>query len=257
MHLASFTKIVLLLSCQFFSEAAQDEEPKHGEVDGNEMPLGKMLKSLKSKGGKAKKVKKVKKDKSLRAEVKNAENDVDILKMVREINYDNLGMSTKFESSNGHEHVLSKKIKMDPKLGKGKKRIAGDATSVPVPKRRRSSSAHSAFRSPTSTSKAPLRASGDDLNKARVSSFQSIEMDPDTSPDTKDKMSMRKKKVARAESDLLVSCIRKNTSFSSKHKDKLSNQGHNDEVNEEEEANEHDTEVSSATCQYVLGVTQT
>ncbi|GMY36602.1 sister chromatid cohesion protein PDS5 homolog A isoform X4 [Fagus crenata] len=240
--LTHFESLKLETDEKFFSEAAQDEEPKHGEVDGNEMPLGKMLKSLKSKGGKAKKVKK---DKSLRAEVKNAENDVDILKMVREINYDNLGMSTKFESSNGHEHVLSKKIKMDPKLGKGKKRIAGDTTSVPVPKRRRSSSAHSAFRSPTSTSKAPLRASGDDLNKARVSSFQSIEMDPDTSPDTKDKMSMRKKKVARAESDLLVSCIRKNTSFSSKHKDKLSNQGHNDEVNEEEEANEHDAEKSN------------
>ena len=65
------------------------------------MPLRKMIKRLKSKGAKDGRSKK---NKSLSAEAKDAENDVDILKMVREINLDSLGMSSKFESSNGHKH---------------------------------------------------------------------------------------------------------------------------------------------------------
>ena len=216
------------------------------------MPIGKMLKHLKSKGAKAKQVKK---NKSSPAEAKKAENDVDILKMVREINIDNLGMSTKFESSNGHEHFPSKKAKVDPKHEKGKKRIASDATSVQVPKRRRSSPAHSAFRSPTSTSKARSRVSRDELDRGRLSSLQSIEMDQDTGSDVKEKISTQKKKVEGAETDLLVSSIQKNKSSSSKQKGKLSDQGHNDEENEVGEANDHDVEVSFATCQYALRVT--
>jgi sister-chromatid-cohesion protein PDS5 len=220
--------MVILLSHQVFTQVAQDEELKHGEIDGNEIPLGKMMKSLKSQGTKAKKVKK---KKSLPAEAKNAENDVDILKMVREINFENMGMSSKFESSNGHEHFPSKKTKKDREDEKGKKRKASDATSFPVPKRPRSSSTHSAFRSPASTSKATLRASGNDSHKARI--------------DTKDKISMRKKMVEGSESDLLLSCIRKKTSFSSKDKGRYSDRGHNDEVNEVGEASDHDMEVSS------------
>ncbi|XP_050288244.1 sister chromatid cohesion protein PDS5 homolog A isoform X1 [Quercus robur] len=223
---------------QVFSEGAQGEE-KHGEVDGNEMPIGKMLKHLKSKGAKAKQVKK---NKSSPAEAKKAENDVDILKMVREINIDNLGVSTKFESSNGHEHFPSKKAKVDPKHEKGKKRIASDTASVQVPKRRRSSPAHSAFRSPTSTSKARSRVSRDELDRSRLSSLQSIEMDQDSGFDVKDKISTQKKKAEGAETDLLVSSIQKNKSSSSKQKGKLSDRGHNDEENEVGEANDHDVE---------------
>lgn len=233
---------MILLSHQVLTEVAQDEELKHGEIDGNEIPLGKMMKSLKSQGTKAKKVKN---NKSLPSEAKNAENDVDILKMVREINFENLGMSGKFESSNGHEHFPSKKTKKDRENEKGKKRKASDATSVPVPKRPRSSSTHSAFRPPASTSKATLRASGVDSHKARISSFQSVETDPENSSDKKDKISMQKKIVKGSESDLLLSCIRNKTNFSSKHKGRYSDQGQNDEVNEVGEASDHDMEVSS------------
>lgn len=241
MHLAPFTKIVLL-SHQGFSEVAQDEV-KHGE-DGNEVPLGKMIKRFKSQGTKAKKLKK---NKSLPDEAKNAENDVDILKMVRDINFDSLGMSSKFESSNGHEYFPSKKTKMDLKHEKGKKRKSSDATSLTVPKRPRSSSAHSAFRSPASTSKASLRDSGDDFHKGKMSSFESIETDPDIASDTKGKLSMQKKRVEGAGSDLLVSCIRKNMNFSVKHKGKFSDRVHNDEGNEVGEPNDHDMEVGCAT----------
>ncbi|XP_062162943.1 sister chromatid cohesion protein PDS5 homolog A [Alnus glutinosa] len=237
--LTHFESLKLETDEEVFTEVAQDEELKHGEIDGNEIPLGKMMKSLKSQGTKAKKVKK---KKSLPAEAKNAENDVDILKMVREINFENMGMSSKFESSNGHEHFPSKKTKKDREDEKGKKRKASDATSFPVPKRPRSSSTHSAFRSPASTSKATLRASGNDSHKARISSFQSVETDPDISSDTKDKISMRKKMVEGSESDLLLSCIRKKTSFSSKDKGRYSDRGHNDEVNEVGEASDHDME---------------
>lgn len=61
--------------------------------DGNELPLGKMIKRLKSRGTKSRKVKN---KKSSPAKKKHAENDVDILKMVREINFDAMGMSSKF-----------------------------------------------------------------------------------------------------------------------------------------------------------------
>lgn len=226
-----------------FSEVAQDEELKHSEIDGNELPLGKMIKHIKSQGTKAKKVKK---NKSSPAEAKNAENDVDILKMVREINFDNLGMSSKFESSNGHEYSPGKKTKTDLKHEKGKKRKASDATSVKVPKRPRSSSAHGGFRSPASTSKTPLRDSGDDYHKAEIYSFQSIETDPDISPDTKGKISSQKKMAEGTESDL-VSSIRKKLSFSAKLKGKFPDRDHNEELNELGEANESDLEVSSTT----------
>ena len=80
-------------------------------------------------------------------------------------------------------------------------------------------------------------------------------MDQDSGFDVKDKISTQKKKAEGAETDLLVSSIQKNKSSSSKQKGKLSDRGHNDEENEVGEANDHDVEVSSATCQYALRVT--
>lgn len=242
MHFTSFIKMVFL-SHQVFSQVAQDEELKPGEIDGNEMPLGKMLQRLKSQGTKAKKLKR---NKSLPAEAKNAENDVDFLEMVREVNLGNLGVSNKLESSNGHEYFQSKKTKKDLKREKGKKRKASDATSVTVPKRPRSSSAHGAFRTSAGISKAPLRASEDATFKARIiHSIQSIETDPDISSDSKGKMSTQKKLIEGAESDFLVSSLRNNESFPAKHKGKFSDRGHNDEAYELREANDSDLEVSS------------
>lgn len=188
------------------------------------MPLRKMIKKLKSKGSKDGKAKK---NKSLSAEVKDAENDVDILKMVREINLGGLGMSSKFESSNGHGHFPTKKAKLELEHQKGKKRKVSAAASVPVPKRKRSSSAHSALKIPRSASKVPSKDSGDDWHEVKDSSFQSTEMDIDK----------RQKLNEKNESDYLVSCIRKKRSISSKGKGKGSNWGHNDEANEDEDEN--------------------
>lgn len=165
------TYALLLLSPQGISIIAEDEVLIDGEKDGNEVPLGKIIKHLKSQKIKAKKVKK---NKVSSANPEKAENDVDILNMVREINLDNLGESSKFESSNGHENLPGKKSRIDTTHQKGNKRKASDGASVPVPKRRRSSSTHSAIKSPRSTSKSPLSASLDDSHNVRISSFQYI-----------------------------------------------------------------------------------
>lgn len=137
---------------------------KDGERDGSEVPLGKIIKRIKSQNSKAKKVKK---NKASSADAESAENSVDILKMVRDINLDNLEKPTKFESSNGHENSPKKNL-MDLKYQKGNKRKASDETSVSVPKRRRSSSTHSASRSARSTLKSPLSASRDDPHNVRI-----------------------------------------------------------------------------------------
>ncbi|XP_038690339.1 sister chromatid cohesion protein PDS5 homolog A-like isoform X1 [Tripterygium wilfordii] len=196
------------------TEAAQDEILKDSETEGSEVPLGKIIKRLKSQGAKAGKAKM---NKSLPAEENN--DDVDILKMVREINFDNLDSSSKFESSNGHKHIPRPKIKSDPDHKEVGKRKASGATSIPVPKRRRSSSAHSAFRSPKSTSKASLQSSADDLRHARISPS---EIDVDFQSDSENKNSMLTNMVEGTESDLLASCVRKNRSVSSKRKSKVS-----------------------------------
>ncbi|KAL5769361.1 hypothetical protein ACOSQ2_016144 [Xanthoceras sorbifolium] len=220
------------------SEAVEDGALEDGERDGNDVPLGKMMQRLKSQGTKAGKAKK---KKSLPTEVKTAENDVDILKMVREINVDNRGISNKFESSNGHKHSLS--TKLDSEHQESRKRKSGDETSISVPKRQRSSSAYSGFRSLKSNSKAASRVSKDDSHQARISSFQSAEMDADIH-DSEGKTSMQKRKVKNTKSDLLVSSFGKNTSFSWKHKGKGSDSDH-DEESEVGEADDDDLENSN------------
>ncbi|XP_047310711.1 sister chromatid cohesion protein PDS5 homolog A [Impatiens glandulifera] len=112
---------------------AEDEVMKDSETDGNELPLGKMLKRLKSKANKARKAKK---DESPSAEAKNE--DVDVLKMVREINLDNLGTSSRYESTNGHDYDPAK-LKRVNKLRKGKTRAVSESKDVPKAKRQRSS----------------------------------------------------------------------------------------------------------------------
>ncbi|MED6138901.1 hypothetical protein PIB30_078895 [Stylosanthes scabra] len=158
------------------SQSAEGNGLKDNEKDGNDMPLGKIMKNIKSKGTK---VKKVNKKKSVPAETKKTENDIDILNMVREINLDNLGISTNFESSNGHEHSLSKKEQNDPEFA-AKKRKVEEASSVPVPKRRRTSLTHGKLR-PSSTSKASQFFSG--VESSRVKS--PLEAKPSLDTDSK------------------------------------------------------------------------
>ncbi|KAL5574829.1 hypothetical protein UlMin_016528 [Ulmus minor] len=204
--LAHFASLKLETSETLVPETAEDDVLKQGEKDGNEMPLGKMIKHLKSQGTKGKKVKK---EKSSSAEAGNAGNDVDILGMVRDINVDNLGKSNKFQSTNGHEHSPSKKSRTDLKRQKGEKRKAIDATPVPVPKRKRSLSGQSASKGRSSSSK----ASTNNVNE--------------------------RKSVMNSRSDLLASCFQKNISSSSKLKGKGLDQSRKDEPNEVEEVSDH------------------
>ncbi|XP_061339796.1 sister chromatid cohesion protein PDS5 homolog A-like isoform X2 [Gastrolobium bilobum] len=196
------------------SQLVEDEGSKDDEIEGNEMPLGKMLKHIKSKGTSGKKLKK---NKSVPAETKNAENDFDILNMVRQINSDNVGTSTNFEPSNGHEHSL---IKMDPEYATAKKRKAGETTPVPVPKRRRSSTTHGKLRLSTSTSKASRRVSGEDSSGAELL------LDAEVNSDT-DSKTMHGKMVKGSDKDPLVSSL--------KHKVKGSDSYHDDESNKPDE----------------------
>lgn len=231
------------------SEIAGHEALDDLEKDGNEVPLGKMIQQIKSQGAKGGKAKK---KKSSPAEVKGTENDVDILQMVREINLDNLGVLNKFESSNGHKHFPSKQIKVDLENEEIKKRKATDVTSFPVPKRRRSLSAHGGFRTPKSNSKAPLRASGGGSHHAGVSSFQSIDMDDDIS-ESEVKISTKKKKFTSNESDSFASRFQGSRSFSSKRKGKSADLGHDNEADEVGEADEGDLKNSDMLSKSPVG----
>nr|KJB68483.1 hypothetical protein B456_010G248500 [Gossypium raimondii] len=214
---------------------------KDSETDRNEVPLRKMIKQLKSKepkGGKAKK------NKSLPVEAKDAENDVDILKMVREINLDSLERSSKFESTNGHKHFPTKKEKVEQEHQKGNKRKLSVAASVPVPKRKRSLPAHSAFKLSRSVSKVP---SGHDWHEVKDSSFLPMKMDIDKFYDSKDKKPTNRKRNENNELDHLVSCSRKRRSVPLKAKGKGSD---SDEADEDEADDENleklDTPKSAA-----------
>lgn len=164
------------------SQSAEDNALKYSEKDTNEIPLGKIIKNIRSQGTKGKKVKK---NKAVTAETKKAEDDIDVLNMVREINLDNLGISTNIESRNGHEPSLSKKKQKDPESATIKKRKVGEETLAPVPKRRRSSFTHGKSRS-SSTSKASQRVS------AEVLSGVKLQLDAEINPDTVSKNRQKK-----------------------------------------------------------------
>ncbi|KAL9813536.1 putative sister chromatid cohesion protein Pds5 [Arabidopsis thaliana] len=143
-------------------QTSENEVMIDGESDGNEIPLGKIVERLRAQGTKTRKGKK---NKSVPAEDENGKNDVDVLKMVREINLDHLQMLDKFESSNGHKHSPSERAEICQRDQKGNKRNVGDATSVvSVPKRRRSSSGHSPYKFSNSGPKVQLKASEDELH---------------------------------------------------------------------------------------------
>ncbi|KAG4143844.1 hypothetical protein ERO13_D06G217750v2 [Gossypium hirsutum] len=239
--LSHFESVKLECDRMVHAEIVKEEALKDSETDRNEVPLRKMIKQLKSKepkGGKAKK------NKSLPVEAKDAENDVDILKMVREINLDSLERSSKFESTNGHKHFPSKKEKAEQEHQKGNKRKLSVAASVPVPKRKRSLPAHSAFKLSRSVSKVP---SGHDWHEVKDSSFLPMKMDIDKFYDSKDEKPTNRKRNENNELDHLVSCSRKRRSVPLKAKGKGSD---SDEADEDEADDENleklDTPKSAA-----------
>ncbi|KAA3478562.1 Sister chromatid cohesion PDS5 B [Gossypium australe] len=193
--LSHFESLKLECDRMVHTEIVKEEALKDSETDRNEVPLRKMIKQLKSKEPKAGKAKKIK---SLPVEAKDAENDVDILKMVREINLDSLERST----------------------------------SVPVPKRKRSLPAHSAFKLSRSVSKVP---SGHDWHEVKDSSFLPMKMEIDKFYDSKDKKPTNQKRNENNELDHLVPCSRKRRSVPLKGKGKGSDsdEAHEDEADDE------------------------
>ncbi|KAK4800886.1 hypothetical protein SAY86_021373 [Trapa natans] len=151
------------------------------EKDGSELPLKKMIKRLKPMDTKSKKGKG-------HPEKEKVENDIDVLKMVREINLGNIGLPSKFDSSNGNEHSPSKQIRGDQMHQNGDKHEATIANLGSIPKRRRSSSAQKA-----------------------TSKFKDITF-------------TKKRLVSSPDADLLASCISKKISSSSKQKSKSSDE---------------------------------
>ncbi|GAB2298992.1 hypothetical protein Dimus_033068 [Dionaea muscipula] len=134
--LAHFESLKLQLNGMVQPEIVQDVIFEDSERDGDEMPLGKLIKRIKSQKNEEKK--EAKTDSTL-AELKDVADD-DILKVVREITLDSPDVSIKMESSNGHDIHLSNKNDGDTQK---KKRKAPEETSVSVPKRQRSASARS------------------------------------------------------------------------------------------------------------------
>lgn len=181
-----FIVLTVTFSCstQRHSEIAEDETLKDSETDGNEVPLGKIIKRLKAKGAKARKHVK---NESLPVDAKT-ENEVDILKMVREINVDNLSISNKFESNNGRAYPT--KGETDEKHKKKKRVAASESTDVPVPKRQRSSSSSAKGRYKLSLPRSTTKpAAVDNLFQEGASSFESTEMDEQLHFGSVDKMS--------------------------------------------------------------------
>ncbi|KAG8365331.1 hypothetical protein BUALT_Bualt18G0093600 [Buddleja alternifolia] len=198
---------------------SEDDVMKDSETEGSEMPLGKLMKRLKAKAAKAKK------------EVKNepaqagvaGEKDFDILKMVKEINTDNMDKASKFESSNGHEYVRKKK-RSDHGLQKRKPLFSESTEDVPVPKRRR-----------TSSKKGSKRPASVNQENIKVD-FDKIDEEPQTSSENQ---SMQEKTDEHAESDSPASPIIKK-SGTSKKKGKRSDRGHGPDAKSPKRVSETD-----------------
>ncbi|ESQ39921.1 hypothetical protein EUTSA_v10000739mg [Eutrema salsugineum] len=202
-------------------QTSENEGMNDEESDGNEIPLGKIVARLRAQVTKSKKGKK---NKSVPAEDdENGKNEVDVLKMVREINLDHL-MLDKFASSNGHKHTPGERPDTCQADQKANKRSSGDLTSVvAVPKRRRSSSGHSPFKFSNSGPR-PLKASKEELPEER-------DMDTNVSSDSNDEDSNRGRRLERNSSR------KKKKSFSSKSKNTESDWGLTDLENQKEDGN--------------------
>ncbi|XP_030473954.2 sister chromatid cohesion protein PDS5 homolog A [Syzygium oleosum] len=146
--LAHFESLKLETCSSVLSENPEEEDSKVDEQDGNELPLKKMVKHMKSRGKKGRKARK-----SKTSEIRKPENDIDVLNMVRQINLDTMDMSAKLDSANGHEHPHTKGAKSQLRYQNGEKSEGSDATPSPIPKRKRSSSAHGAVKSPKKNAK--------------------------------------------------------------------------------------------------------
>ncbi|XP_042029643.1 sister chromatid cohesion protein PDS5 homolog B-like isoform X1 [Salvia splendens] len=205
--LAHFESLKLETNEIVNSVHAEDDIVKDSETEGSEIPLGKLMKRLKAKAAKARKEAK---NQSAPTGI-SQENDFDILKMVKEINTDNLGTSGKIGSSNNDEHV-GKKRRNIHQLEK-RKTLLDESKDVPVPKRRRTSSSQAHKSLQTTPAKGSKRSSK--VNQEDTTDV-SDKMDEDLQSSSEDNSAQEK----MAESDLLLSRMGKKSSAASKQKAK-------------------------------------
>ncbi|XP_058111751.1 sister chromatid cohesion protein PDS5 homolog A-like [Magnolia sinica] len=126
------------------TDVGKDEKGlEDSDIEGAELPLGKMMKCLKSQRTKKKKVER----KHSTVEGNNAKNDVDILGTSRKIKLDNQERATNLQYaklSNGHEHFITGETanqngkKKSSESRKKKKRKTSGVFSTPVPTCKRS-----------------------------------------------------------------------------------------------------------------------
>ncbi|XP_021854385.2 sister chromatid cohesion protein PDS5 homolog A [Spinacia oleracea] len=207
--LAHFESLTLEVNGIIHIEIPQDEVLEDVETDGNEIPLGKLIKKIKSQKNKAKAMVK---GHSSPTVTKNE----DVLKVVREINLDNLGPSSKIEASNGHANRLTCKPKIEDE-NPSKKRKEVDAKTTSAPKRQRSSSARSRTKFPSSKTAAK----------------------PSANVSSKDPLSIKKERDSE-ESDLVTLPVKRKRSNKRKRRSKSSYQGNDIEGHKVEESDTSD-----------------
>ncbi|CAA0837188.1 binding [Striga hermonthica] len=174
---------------------SEDDIFKDSETEDNEMPLGKLMQILKAK---AARIKKAAKNEPPQDGV-SKENDFDILKMVKEINSDNFDSSVKLDSSNGLDDASRKRSQAE--LHKSQ-RLNGESNDIPVPKRKRTSSA---------SSKGSRKATNLNNENADVD-FEKMKEEPQTGSEDQH---MEEKTDEQPESEMLFSRIRKKLGSSS------------------------------------------
>ncbi|KAL9237009.1 hypothetical protein vseg_011602 [Gypsophila vaccaria] len=165
---AHFESLALDVNGAVHLELSQDEILEDLEIEGNEMPLGKLMKRIKSQKNKSKAVVK---EFSSSADTKN---DVDVLKVVRDINLDNLGFSGNTEQSNGHGDLLISKS--SDRDNQTKKRKLSDTKATTIPKRKRSVST----RGPSGN--ASSRSVGNDSVKAASKRSSFVQEENEAAP---------------------------------------------------------------------------
>ncbi|XP_058112537.1 sister chromatid cohesion protein PDS5 homolog A-like [Magnolia sinica] len=209
------------------TDVGKDEKGlEDSDIEGAELPLGKIMKRLKSQRTKNKKV--VRKHSTV--EGNNAENDVDILGTSRKIKLDNQERATNLQYGklgNGHEHFITRETanqngkKKSSESRKKKKRKTSDVFSTPVPTCKRSPFGKDTRRQshPRNSVKGLGKASRASSNSIGIFSMQSLEMDEELQDWSEVKLSKEKSKAEPTESDFLLS-LSPTTKTSSRRKKK-------------------------------------
>lgn len=185
--------------------------------------MGNIVQNLKSRSSKGKRAWK----KFPPAKSKSVEQQIDVLKMTREINLENLELP-----SDGYGPVPNGIKKLDKSSDKRKHPNGANATPVPVPKRRRSLTT-SVIKSSNSKSSAKF------LVKGLKENLPAYKMDSESS-DSGEHLPVSKRKFVNPKSDLLVSCLNKKGETS---KQKVKKVGRGSNGRSLEKPVSYDTEV--------------